>query len=259
MHGMWNPIVVLASVVGLVALTPPPGAAAAGLKAQPITCEMVVQQDANLYLARDLTCPTFAVLVVQRSEPEPGPVPHVTVDLRGHTLWGGGTGTGFTALNFPGYPELEVRNGRLENFAVAVRGDSTVRIRNVRLVDNAVGFACNGYCRVERSLVKGSSEAGIDVGPDADAAVTHTVFERNAVAARVGFVSGLAITASVFTRNGLGVGVEDGSTASVSRSLFLRNRVGVKVTVLDPADGLCVTLNRNAFVRNRTNLVGPRC
>lgn len=260
MRGLRNPIITFAAVAALVALAPPTTASAAKPKVQPITCEMVVQQDANLYLARDLTCRTFAVRVVQyQGEPEPGPVPHVTVDLRGHTLRGDGTGSGITAFSFPGYPELDVRNGRLENFAVAVGSDGLVGIRNVHLVGNRVGFSCNGYCRVERSLVKGSSQTGFTVGADASGVVRNTVFQRNATGVWVGWVSGLEITRSAFAHNGIGVAVQDGATASVSTSLFLRNRVGVQVTLSNPDDGLCVTLSRDSFVRNGTNLVGPRC
>src|SRR5215207_8215231 len=54
----------------------------------PITCGMVVEQDAYLYLQDDLTCATqFGISVTRVDE-----APQVTIDLRGHTLRGPGSG-----------------------------------------------------------------------------------------------------------------------------------------------------------------------
>ena len=67
---------------------------------------------------------------------EGGPTPHVTVDLKGHTLYGSGRGRGVTAFAYPGPAYLQVVNGRVENFEIGVGGDNDTRITNVKLVGN---------------------------------------------------------------------------------------------------------------------------
>ena len=67
----------------------------------PITCGMVVIQDAYLYLEKDLDCST-SVGVAVRYDHEHGVIPQVTVDLRGHTLRGPGDGSRGHGGQLPG-------------------------------------------------------------------------------------------------------------------------------------------------------------
>lgn len=240
--------------VGLLAVPTPPAQAAP--PRIPITCGMVVQQDAELYLEADLHCPDFGIRVVQPPG-EPGPGPSVVVDLRGHTLRGSGTGDGISANNAGGSDFIRVRNGQLRNWDEAVSGDWDTHIRDVALVGNRVGFFCEGSCIADRTLFKGNTGTGLFVGFAADATVTHSTLLRNAVGASVGFPWHLSITTSRFIRNDVGVlGVD--SRVPIFRSLFVRNATAIRI---DDSGGLggCADLDRVRFVRNGVRVDGPIC
>ena len=127
----------LIAVLAFSVLTPPVPADAAP-PGVPITCGMVVQQDAQLYLARNLSCTTDFGVRVSQEQSEPGPVPHVQIDLRGHTLSGPGTGIAIANFGYPGASYLQVRNGHVKGWRIGVAGDTEVRARNVAFVNNRV-------------------------------------------------------------------------------------------------------------------------
>ena len=246
---------VLTSLVLLSVAAPPAQASPRGI---PLTCGMVISHDAQLYLAHDLTCPDFGVRVEQDHSGDVPP-PNVRIDLRGHTLRGLGTANGIVA--FSGgldVTHVEVVNGRLSNWGNAVGGDYEVRTRNVALVGNRIGFACGGLgCYADRTLFKGNTDGGFFVYADASGSVTRSRFVRNAVGARVLYISGLRIEHSSFTRNDVGV-LADDAQVTVSTSRFVRNATAVKVITYDD-DWPCATLQHDRFVRNGVNLDGPRC
>ena len=223
-----------------------------------LVCGMVISQDASIYLAHDLTCPDFGVRVEQDHSGEIPP-PNVRIDLRGHTLRGPGTGYGIAA--FSGgldVTHVAVVNGRLENWDSAVGGDYEFRTRNVALVRNRIGFACGGFgCAADRTRFQGNTDAGFFVYADAAGTVTRSTFVRNAVGARVQYISGLTIDHSTFSRNDVGV-LADDAQVTVSRSLFVRNATAVKVIPYDD-ERPCARLERDRFIRNGVNLDGPRC
>jgi hypothetical protein len=244
---------ILAGLVLLTVLAPPAHAAAPGI---PITCGMVVRQDAVLYLARDLYCPDFGVSI-QQDHSGDVPPPHVRIDLRGHTLSGPGTGNGITA--YTGGTDatfVQVVNGRLKNWGVAVGGDYDFRTRNVALVGNEYGFFCSGACVADRTYFK-DNDRGFHSGGEASGTVIRSTFVRNRVGASVLFIWGLSVDRSRFIKNDVGV-LADDAQVTVSRSLFLRNRTAVKV-LTHGNDGPCADLTRNVFVRNGVRLDGPLC
>jgi hypothetical protein len=237
----------------LVGFAPP----ASAFTWQPITCGMVLMEDAHLYLANDLSCPDFGVRITQE-ESGPGPVPHVVVDLRKHTLTGPGHSHGITAFGFPGSATVQVRNGRLTGWEIAVAGDTDTRIRNVALVGNQTGFFCNGNCYLDRSYFGRNSIAGLTVGGEGGAIVTRSTFVNNPIGARVRYIWSLDISDSVFLNNKVGVEGDD-ARVTVSRSVFARNGVGVLVTAPVTDAYPCAALSGDFFLRNGYNLVGPRC
>ena len=245
---------ILASLV-LVTVTAP--SAQADVPPIPLTCGMVIKQDAKVYLAKDLRCPTFGVRVQSDFSGEvPGPT--VVIDLRGHTLRGPGTGEGITAFSGgQGITFVTVTNGRLKNWDIAVGGDWDFRTRNVALVNNRIGFYCSSICVADRTHFKGNTGIGFNAGADASSTVTRSTFVRNAVGAAVSFIWTLRIDNSVFRKNDVGV-LADNARVTVSKSLFVRNRTAVKVLTGDLEEP-CATLQQVVFVRNTVNLDGERC
>ncbi len=224
----------------------------------PLTCGMVITQDADVYLPHNLTCPEFAVRVRQDHSGDVPP-PNVRIDLRGHTLRGLGTADGIVA--FSGKKDIthvEVVNGRLTNWDTAVGGDYGFATRNVALVGNRIGFGCGGFgCAAERTHFQNNTGGGFVVYYAAGGTVTRSTFVHNAVGATAISWSGLSINHSIFTGNDVGV-LADDSWVGVLTSLFVRNGTAVKVLLYDKDRG-CAELHRNVFVRNGVNLDGPRC
>lgn len=241
----------------LLSVLTPPAPALADPAGTPITCGMVVQQDAQLYLARNLSCRTDFGVRVSQEQSEPGPVPHVQIDLRGHTLSGPGTGIGIANFGYPGASYLTVRNGHVKGWRIGVAGDTEVRAGNLTLVDNQYGFFCNGYCYLDRSYLSRNSVAGFENGGESNSQVTRTTFVKNAIGAETGYIYPLTISDSVFLGNGVGAQATR-ARVTVSRSVFVKNRVGVLVTD-DEVGTSCAELSGNLFVRNGTNVVGTRC
>ena len=247
---------VVSILAGLALLTVVAPQARAAVPKIPITCGMVVQQDAVLYLKKNLHCPDFGIRVVQ--EPGvPGPGPHVVVDLRGHTLSGSGTAAGIAANNAGGSDFITVINGRLSNWDTAISGDWDTRTRRVSLVGNRVGFFCSGICVVDRTAFRNNTGTGLFVGGEASATVTRSRFRNNAVGASVLYPWSLSVDRSTFVKNVVGL-LDDGSQVPVSRSLFVKNQTAILV---DDSDGLgaCVDLHKVVFVKNGISVDGPVC
>lgn len=256
MKSFRHAVIPLIAVLFFSVLAPlaPARAAPAGV---PITCGMVVNDDAQLYLARDLHClTTFGVLVTQ-VQGEPSPAPDVQIDLRGHTLSGPGSGGGIINIGYPGTATTQVHDGRLRGWGSAVGGDTEIRVRNVALVENDYGFSCNGNCYLDRSYVSRNSEAGLDLRAEANAVVTRTTFVGNKVGAQTGYIYPLNISDSVFLKNDIAAQALAGQV-TVTRSIFVKNRIGVLVTD-DGVGSSCATLSRNIFIKNRTNVIATRC
>ncbi len=222
----------------------------------PLTCGMAIDGDAAIYLNNNLRCPDFAVRI-EGIFPDGNLSPHVTVDLRGHTLTGSGSSDGIVALGDPfTAPDLEVKNGQLDGWDVAIFGSWDTSVRNVALTRNRVAVLCNNTCTVERSYFGRNSESGFS-GGEAIARISKSIFYRNAIGARVFNLSGLTVSSSVFVANGTGVAGYPQSLLSVSRSTFIKNETAVSYATGD-TNG-CASLTKNRFVRNVVKVNGPIC
>lgn len=108
------PAAVAAAFLITVALSTP---AAAG--PPPVQCGAVLTADTAL--RADLTCPGDALTVAADG---------ITVDLRGHTIRGSGTGTGITIIE---HHSVRIRNGTVTGFATDVLVDTAQDVTLTRL------------------------------------------------------------------------------------------------------------------------------
>lgn len=244
---------ILASVVLLTVLAPPAQAVDPHI---PLTCGLVVKQDAVVDLAANLTCPDFGVQVVQDLA-NSGPVPHVVVNLHGHTLRGSGVAIGISANNAGGSDFIKVINGRLKNWDIAISGDWDTRTRNVALVGNRLGWLCSGICVADRTWFTRNTDTGFFVGGEGSGTATHSIFVRNAIGTSVLFPWSLSVDHSVFLRNGVGV-LDGGVRVPISKSLFVKNKTAIRVEA-DPGSGACAALSKVVFFRNGVRVDGPVC
>ncbi|GAA3638356.1 hypothetical protein [Microlunatus ginsengisoli] len=239
----------LAVAVGaaLVALAAPTAQAAP--PRVPLTCGMVLTRDATVYLTHDLTCRTSVGVEVDYPEGEDYPaVPHVTVDLRGHTLRGSGklysVGIG-GGSDEGGSVQLRVINGRAENWTWGVFGGSTSRVERMKLTGNQVGYGCNSSCALIDSYLARNKDSGLSAA-DAGVTVRGTIFADNPRGIHMA-IGGLDVRRSVFARNTVGIEAPLAGT-SVAKSAFLDNDTAISV-----GDN-CPTLSYNVFVRNGTDV-----
>jgi hypothetical protein len=243
---------ILASLVLLTVLAPP----AQADPHIPLTCGLVVKQDAVVDLAANLTCPNFGVQVVQDLA-NSGPVPHVVVNLHGHTLRGSGVAIGISANNAGGSDFIKVINGRLKNWDIAISGDWDTRTQHLSLIGNRLGWLCSGICVAEHTHFKRNTGTGFFIGGEGSGTATHSSFVRNATGASVLFPWSLSVDHSRFVRNGVGV-LDGGVKVPISKSLFKKNKTAIRVEA-DPGSGACVDLHRVRFVRNGVRVDGPVC
>lgn len=259
---VFKPVFSLLFGLALLTVLAPPAQAA--VPWVPLTCGMVIQEDANVYLAEDLTCPDFGVRVQYDHAADVPATPHVLVDLRGHTLRGPGTdgpqgtGGGITAFSVGLDPSsVQVANGRLENWRIAVGGDGTFRTNKLALVGNRWAFFCSGSCAANRTYF-GRSDVGFNVGADAGGRVTRSTFAHNKVGASVSGIWFLSVESSRFLANDVGV-LANFAQVSVAKSLFVKNKAAIRVTSLDGDDSQCADLTKVRFVKNGVNVDGALC
>lgn len=191
---------------------------------------MVVRSSVHLYLENNLYCPISVGMRVEFPQPEGGPVPVVTVDLRGHTLWGPGTSSsiGLTAFTYPDGPStLQVTNGRIENWGIGVGGDNDSTVTHVKLVNNEHGYVCGGYCLADTVYVR-SSTVGLYVDAESSPVVKHSTFSHNKTGiAVIGSPVVAHIERNTFTRNRTGIFISCNSTGELVKNTFDRNYVDI--------------------------------
>jgi len=245
---------VIGSVAALLVVVGVPAGAsqAAAVPRIAITCGMLVTQDAYLYLETDLTCASGSGVTVAHPESEdPTPPPHVTVDLRRHTLQGAGQEFTIGVLTDSFSPTfVTVKNGRIANFDVGIAGFNDTRVRNLELVDNNRGFLCLSYCEADRTVFSGSSWIGLVINEGSFNLTRSTIID-NATGAYFGSSGTLNIKQSMIIDNG--VGVEGYGAATVSRSSFVSNDIAILM------ETLCISLDKVIFEDNGQDLVGSPC
>src|SRR6186997_2389287 len=115
--------IILAAAAGTLALAGLASPAQAAVPRIPLTCGMVVQQDAVVYLTKNLTCKTqYGVRVDYDESSDYASIPNVTVDLQGHTLRGPGTArsSGINAVDYPSPVNAHVVNGTLKDWGTGI-------------------------------------------------------------------------------------------------------------------------------------------
>jgi hypothetical protein len=215
-------------LIGLVAMLPLallPTPAQADVPRIPIRCGLIVQEDAYLYLKKNLYCPgPIGVAVLYNAEERHAP--RVTVDLKGHTLRGPGSGGGITAFVYSNYAYLTVINGRVENWHTGVGGDRETSVKNVKLVDNEIGFWCNGNCAADLSYFK-KNKTAFNVGGEASALITHSTFSRNQLGITVIFLSDFTANRNTFFKNDIAMNISCMGSYRQEKNRFFKNRIDV--------------------------------
>ena len=194
----------------------------------PITCGMVVIQDAYLYLEQDLDCSTSVGVDVAlrprargHSAGHRGPQGTYAPWAR-RGAWGHG-------VQLPGRVRIAsaCSTGRSKTGGWASAVTTNTRATNLRLVGNRYGFFCNGNCTADRIAFEGS-DTGMNVGAEAFGVVRWSTFSGNQTGASVYDLSGLRIQRSKFVRNDVGV-LSIGARVKVSFSGFRRNGTAILV------------------------------
>jgi hypothetical protein len=215
-------VLLCAAVAGASTLVAVPAAAA-----EPVgSCGAVLSTDA--YLAADLVCTEGDGVTL---------LDGVELDLRGHALVGGGSGT---AVRYQG--DATVRDGSVTGWSTAVapdvaadlgRDSAAVRVIGVRFTDNATAVeAASGFVtppadvevvtsRFSRNgtALSGNFRSNLDV--------RTSVFVENDRAASV-ITAGITVTGSRFDRNGLVLNCDE-SGCALDRNVLRDNTRGVEV------------------------------
>jgi hypothetical protein len=222
----------------------------------PFECGMVVDHDATVYLAKDVTCKTSFGIRVQRPDADDAAPPRVTLDLKGKTLRGTATGTGVRAYDWPFIMPVTVRNGTIKGWGTGVVGSDGLRVQLVSFVGNTMGMACGGEdCAADRSTFL-SNRTGFNVYADAGGSVTRSTFIGNRRGAVTLAFSRLTIDQSNFFGNDVGASAD--YRVIVSRTAFVKNRIALLMEQYAGGYG-CADLTKVTFKVNGRDLVGGRC
>jgi len=156
---------------------------------------------------------------------------------------------------------LNVKNGRIVNFEIGIVGTTNTQVTNVDLVDNQVGFFCNGDCRFDRVRFEGSTSVGLTVGGEAHAIVKRSTFVDNAQGALYGYLYTMEVDRSSFIGNGIGIhGAFPLLPVTVSRTDFYRNDIAILIDGSEPEFPVsCADLRKVTFRENGEDLIGPLC
>jgi hypothetical protein len=196
---------------------------------------------------------------VQYPEGDENPtVPHVTVDLQGHTLRGPNTqfsiGVG-GGSDEGGSVSFLVIHGKLEHWYWGGFTGSSGEVNGVTLVHNQIGWGCNGVCTVVNSYVSNNGE-GLHAA-DASVSVRGTIFAGNGTGISAGIV-GLSVQRSAFVNNDVGIHAVLAG-ASVAESVFIKNGTAI-LAVDETGSGSCARLSRVIFRKNGVNVAeDPNC
>jgi len=204
------------ALAGAAVLVPTPASAH-----RPPTCGSTLTVDT--VLRADLVCDGPGLRLA----------PGVSLNLKGHTLRGKGTGVG---LSVASAGDATVKNGTLTGWDTALgvhaatdQGHGRLRIEKVSFRDNDEGL-------------RGS----LDWFHSKDVTITKSTFTGNRVFALVSsFSGGFDVSRTTFMGNGVGVA---GGLTALTDSHFIRNDVAVS------ADESHMTILRSTFIDNRVGV-----
>lgn len=207
---------VAAGALVSVVVPAPAQAATRTTGAGPVACGATVTEDA--FLATDLTCPTGDGVTLGRG---------VTLDLRGHTLTGGGHGVGVRTAETG---TSTVRNGALERWDSAVmtadevEPGARVRVHSLTLRNNGAGMTVVSSTAEVRGSHLVSNDHGI-VGLHAHLTVRGSRLRGNDVGVSAG-TGTLEMTGSLLRGNGIGAGCSE-SGCALTRVTIVGGDTGV--------------------------------
>jgi hypothetical protein len=260
------------------------GPAQAAPRAQAITrCGQNIR-DGDAYLARNLRCSSGFRLLPGSGDPDPVGR-NVSIDLRGHRLEGTGTGAAFDAYTLPGFSNLKVSNGRIENWGTGISVSGWASVSDIQLLNNGTAMSCDeGGCRASNSIIENNVvgvtafDGGVELtktaltgngvgsksfGALSSGTYTESTFTRNKIAVQYGGVlSSLSARNNVFTANGVGIlgkdAVEDNDYQSsrITDNDFIENDDGIYVTVYGPEGSVYIAGN-TALKNKRYGIYAP--
>lgn len=216
------------SVLACLALVGATTVIASPAHAAPLTCGATVTVSTNL--TTDLTCPASSAPALTLGA-------GVTLDLRGHTIAGPGTGRG---IALPPYGDAAVRNGTLTGWGAGIYfllpleepRSGTRTIDRVSFSDSDIGADISGdgpYRSGEHTIVTRSRFDRLRVGLETlwagDTSVMDSTFTDTRVAVAVD-TSTVAVATSRFTRGTWAIYATEG-VVTVTDSTFVDNEVGV--------------------------------
>jgi len=204
------------------------------------------------YLTRDLTCSTGFVIAPGSGDPDPvGRT--VSIDLRGHRLQGHGRGTAFDVDTFPGFSNIKVRNGRINNWERGIAVTGSAAITKVRLTNTKRAMDCDGGSCVVTDSVLRNNRFGIGVF-EGNIEMTRSTLSGSEIGATIfGALDSGRFSYSAFTRNKVAVQYLNGPEVSVTahRNVFTGNGTGILGEALPPdSDYRVVKITENAFLAN---------
>jgi hypothetical protein len=214
------------------------------------------------YLDRDLTC-SSGFRVIQGTGTEDDPIGrNISIDLRGHSLKGTGTGTAIDAYDYPAFNGLMVRNGRIENWGRGIVVHGFAEAKKVSLSKNIVAMICDGgTCGVTDSILHDNRRA-VTVW-EGSIEVTGSLISGSEVGLTTqAFLDGATLRYSAFTGNKVAVQLNGGGMQSLfaHRNVFTANGTGVRGEVPqyeNESDHRTITLTENTFLANSDGVYLP--
>jgi parallel beta-helix repeat protein len=137
-------------------------------------------------------------------------VKNVTIDLRGYTIFGDGTGDGIYVGSAD--EDVEIRNGTVTNFyrGVVGSGSTNVRVINIRAINNnlhGILLQLSEKSLVKDSTASGNGAMGIWLGKGSTA--TGNIVGDNANTGINAFFGDTVIGNSVYNNGGHGISAEN--------------------------------------------------
>jgi hypothetical protein len=101
----------------------------------------------------------------------------VTIDLKGFTISGNGTGTGiFSPVGFPSHTNLSILNGTIKGFGTGIFVDGTgLSVENVRVLSNQSTGIAGPACTIRNNTVRFNQGTGISCG----GVITGNIVDHN--------------------------------------------------------------------------------
>lgn len=191
-----------------------------------------INSPGSYYINRDLSSAGHGIIVNKN---------HVTIDLRGHTIKGSGTGT-YYGIYMNGRTNVEIKNGTVRNFGshgifeVNSPPGSSHRVINIRAIGNhGDGIILGGTDHlVEGCTASFNTCNGIDTGYGC-MIINNTAYNNGYDGIHTN--SGCTISGNIVYNNGHS-GISTGAGCSVkNNTAYYNQRYGISLSAYDLVDG----------------------